>query len=90
MPIVPHAVLNDLVFRVFHATGIPEADAHIVADHPFFRYARRIVSQAPNVGGIAESDKTEGRLPSFLHCDVERSRNRYDTICPFCVDNPQG
>ena len=33
MPIVPHAVLNDLVFRVFHATGIPKSDAHIVADH---------------------------------------------------------
>ena len=33
MPIVKHAVLNDLVFRVFHATSIPESDAHIVADH---------------------------------------------------------
>jgi uncharacterized oxidoreductase len=33
MPTIRHEVLNDLVFRVFHATGIPEADAHIVADH---------------------------------------------------------
>ncbi len=33
MPIVQHAVLNDLIFRVFHATGIPESDAYIVVDH---------------------------------------------------------
>ena len=33
MPVIQHQILNDLVFRIFHATGIPEADAHIVADH---------------------------------------------------------
>ena len=33
MPIVQHAVLNDLIFRVFHATGIPESDAYVVASH---------------------------------------------------------
>ncbi len=33
MPVIQHQILNDLVFRIFSATGIPEADAHIVADH---------------------------------------------------------
>ena len=33
MPVIQHQILNDLVFRIFQATGIPENDAHIVADH---------------------------------------------------------
>jgi uncharacterized oxidoreductase len=33
MPVVQHHLLRDLVLRVFQATGIPSADARIVADH---------------------------------------------------------
>ena len=33
MPIVQHHILNDLCYRLFSATGIPEPDARTVADH---------------------------------------------------------
>ena len=33
MPTVQHDVLNHLCYRIFAATGIPDADAHTVADH---------------------------------------------------------
>jgi uncharacterized oxidoreductase len=33
MPVIQHPILNDLIYRIFQATDIPEADAHIVADH---------------------------------------------------------
>ena len=33
MPTVQHDILNDLCYRIFAATGIPEADARTVADH---------------------------------------------------------
>jgi uncharacterized oxidoreductase len=33
MPILQHAVLRDLCFRIFAATGIPTEDARIVSDH---------------------------------------------------------
>ena len=33
MPIVPQAVLRQLAVDIFSATGIPDDDARIVADH---------------------------------------------------------
>ena len=33
MPVVPFNVLNDLSYSIFNATGIPEDDARILADH---------------------------------------------------------
>ena len=33
MPVIQHDALNDLCYRLFTATGIPEADARTVADH---------------------------------------------------------
>ncbi|MDP7237398.1 MAG: Ldh family oxidoreductase, partial [Candidatus Latescibacteria bacterium] len=33
MAVVPFNVLNDLSYSIFNATGIPEDDARILADH---------------------------------------------------------
>ena len=33
MPVIQHDALNDLCYRLFTATGIPDADARTVADH---------------------------------------------------------
>ena len=39
------------------------------------------------MGGVAQADETEGRLPRLFHRDLEGPRRRHDAVAPLAVDD---